>query len=177
MNLYTTTLNFYLSFQVPLEVLLKSEQKTEEMIDVLDTYQQYVQSVSDSDTSGTTRRVLLGGDQLTVERARSAQAVRSQSETSLQRLEGLHPKVEDWHAIVNFYQVCCTCIVLFAASVFCSTLHALISARLSSRLFGAVSTSLPPVLIKGPYTSYEMSSSAGMLCVIPRTIFMRVLTS
>lgn len=81
----------------------------------MDTYQQYVQSVSDSDSSGTTRRVLLGGDQLTVERARSAQAVRSQSETSLLRLEGLHPKVEDWHALVNFYQVCC--IVLFAASV------------------------------------------------------------
>ena len=43
-------------------------------------------------------QVLLGGDQLTVKRARSAIAQRSNSEDARGRLEGLMPFAQDWHA-------------------------------------------------------------------------------
>ena len=42
--------------------------------------------------------VLFGGDQLTVARARGAKALRANHETATDRLEGLSPVVEDWHA-------------------------------------------------------------------------------
>ncbi len=44
--------------------------------------------------------VLLGGDQLTAKRARGSQGIRSNSERGKERLEGLLPIVEDWHAKV-----------------------------------------------------------------------------
>ena len=42
--------------------------------------------------------VLFGGDQLTVARARGAKALRSNEDTSVKRLEGFIPVVEDRHA-------------------------------------------------------------------------------
>ena len=45
-------------------------------------------------------RVLFGGDQLTAKRARGSQYVRSNSLRGKDRLEGLKPVVEDWHAKV-----------------------------------------------------------------------------
>ena len=42
----------------------------------------------------------LGGDQMTAARARGSQRVRSNSERGKDRLEGLQPVVEDWHAKV-----------------------------------------------------------------------------
>ena len=70
------------------------------------TSQKYVGPKTDNTISSHPKHIFLGVDQMTVEIARSAQGVRSQSDTSLLRLEGLYPKVEDWHALVNFYQVC-----------------------------------------------------------------------
>ena len=47
-------------------------------------------------------QILFGGDQLTVARARGSAAIRSDHVTSIctrkDRLEGLVPVVEDWHA-------------------------------------------------------------------------------
>ena len=51
------------------------------------------------------KEVFLGGDQLTCERVRSAKMARLQTPDAVQRLEGLLPKVEDWHALQAFYQV------------------------------------------------------------------------
>ena len=50
-------------------------------------------------------KVFFGGDQLTEERSRNATYARS-GDNSYERLEGLIPKVEDWHCIRILYQVC-----------------------------------------------------------------------
>jgi L1 cell adhesion molecule like protein len=49
--------------------------------------------------------ILFGGDQLTVERATGSQRVRSNECRGIDRLEGLIPVVEDWHAKVCFLKV------------------------------------------------------------------------
>jgi len=49
--------------------------------------------------------VLIGGDQLTAARICGAQRVRGNSDNGRDRLEGLVPVVEDWHAKVCFLQV------------------------------------------------------------------------
>ena len=49
---------------------------------------------------------LLGGDQLTVVRIRSTQALRDTLDSATERYEGLIPVIEDWHAKVILLQVC-----------------------------------------------------------------------
>ena len=49
---------------------------------------------------------LLGGDQLTAVRVRSAQALRDTLDSATQRFEGLIPVIEDWHARTILLQVC-----------------------------------------------------------------------
>lgn len=49
--------------------------------------------------------ILTGGDQLTVARSRSCQRIRSNSTRGKERLEGLVPIVEDWHAKVSLLGV------------------------------------------------------------------------
>jgi len=51
------------------------------------------------------QHILFGGDQLTVARARGAQGILSNSHTGFDRLEGLVPVVEDWHAKVCILEV------------------------------------------------------------------------
>ena len=48
---------------------------------------------------------LFGGDQLTVARARSAKRHRQDSATSVERLDGLVPVVEDWHTKMCWFEV------------------------------------------------------------------------
>ena len=43
-------------------------------------------------------KILLGGDQLTMERARGIQDIRDNSDNPSHRLVGLVPTCEDWHA-------------------------------------------------------------------------------
>ena len=49
--------------------------------------------------------VLLGGDQLTVARARGAQAMRASHDRSSDRLEGISPVVEDWQSQMTLMRV------------------------------------------------------------------------
>ena len=49
--------------------------------------------------------ILFGGDQLTAKRARGSQHIRSNSLRGRDRLEGLKPVIEDWHAKVCFLSV------------------------------------------------------------------------
>lgn len=52
------------------------------------------------------KTLMFFGDQLTVERARSAQRARIASDTIEDSLSGLEPAAADWHAEANFLQVC-----------------------------------------------------------------------
>ena len=50
-------------------------------------------------------KILFGGDQLTVARARGAQRIRMNSMSPQTRLEGLIPCIEDWHTKLNLLGV------------------------------------------------------------------------
>ena len=52
--------------------------------------------------------VLFGGDQLTVTRARSAIGIRRTHESNKEKLLGLIPVIEDWHARQTLMQVSMT---------------------------------------------------------------------
>lgn len=108
-------------------VLLHNENKLDEMTHVLDHYMQLVPKVEANgfllfrngstipfdDTRFNTK--LLGGDQLTVVRVRSTQALRDTLDDATQRYDGIVPVVEDWHARTILLQVSaiakmqCTC--------------------------------------------------------------------
>ena len=85
---------------MPLGVLLKNENKTEDMIEILDSAEKYVPK-----RDGKYEHIFLGGDQLTCERIQGAKKARCQSTTARDGLEGLSEKVEDWHALQAYYQV------------------------------------------------------------------------
>ena len=86
--------------KVPLGILTKCENKTEDMVDIIEFAQQ--QSKMES-----CRRYSLG---VTSSRENmlviTAQEAKAQSSTALGRLQCVIPKVEDWHTLVTFYQVC-----------------------------------------------------------------------
>ena len=82
-------------------MLTKSEQVGDDMIDIMTHIHKYVPQ----STNGKFIPVFFGGDQLTRERAGGAMDARLQASDPLGRLEGVMPKVEDWHALVCFYQV------------------------------------------------------------------------
>ena len=64
-----------------------------------------VQNVYSGEYMLQVHRVLLGGDQLTVARARSCQRSRGNSDSNLSKLSGVIPVVEDWHAGVTLLTV------------------------------------------------------------------------
>ena len=82
-------------------VLTKSEQVGDDMIDIMTHIHKYVPQ----NTDGKFIPVFFGGGQLTRERAGGALDAQLQASDPLRRLEGVIPKVEDWHALVCFYQV------------------------------------------------------------------------
>ena len=80
---------------------MKSKNKTEDMVDIIQHIQQYTPVSS----SGKVAPIFFG-DQLPRERAYLAQSyAKAQSGTVLGRFQGVIPKVEDWHTLVTFYQV------------------------------------------------------------------------
>ena len=84
-------------------MLPKNENLNDDMIDIMETIQEkYIPKVNEE--SGL-KTVSFGGDQLTEERARNVQMGRSDERTKEERLEGLWPKNEDWHAIRIAYDV------------------------------------------------------------------------
>ena len=95
-------------FHVPLGVLMKSEVNYEDMTGILEHYQKYVPSVpceTSIPETGTVQdkkflTTLVGGDYLTVTRARGAQIICSTSELTEDTPQGLFPVAEDWHAKV-----------------------------------------------------------------------------
>ena len=98
--------------QEPLGLLFKNENTTEDMIEILDHIHKYVpveNIVADKGVvnSFVLSQIFLGGDQLTEERAKNAQNGRADGETKFERLEGIIPKIEDWHTGRILYQVIC----------------------------------------------------------------------
>ena len=79
---------------MPLGVLLKNENVTEDMIEILETLHKYVPQRGSADGL---KPVFVGGDQLTCERIRGAKMARLQAPKPSQRLEGLIAKVEAAH--------------------------------------------------------------------------------
>ena len=62
----------------------------------------------------TFTQIAFGGDQLTVERSRSAQARRVTSDDPVDALQGLEPFAADWHAEANFLKVVCNWLLAHA---------------------------------------------------------------
>lgn len=100
--------------QVPLGVIPKDEIKHEDMIDILcreliDPVTKDAMILKDHILVTT----LVGGDQLTTARARGAQLIQSDYDSSKDRLAGLLPVTEDWHAkmclmkVISYMHVLC----------------------------------------------------------------------
>ena len=99
-------------------MLLYNENIVDQMAKALDELNKYIPSTAvdceitlpDGNTINHTdfklQHIPITGDQVTVARIRSAKAARSTSENSLDRLEGVLPIVEDWHARQTFMTVC-----------------------------------------------------------------------
>lgn len=97
---------------MPLGVLLKNENIIEDMASIMESLQNYVPHVRKTTSvpvpgkSGEYEQVhhdffqhiLFGGDQLTKVRAEGAQRMRSNSPEDIDKLIGLVPVIEDWHA-------------------------------------------------------------------------------
>ena len=94
------------NIQVPIGVILKKENKTYEMVEIMETLHGYVLTRQCSGEASNVEQtellnILLGGDQLTAARARGAKRVMMNGSTKQKRLEGTYPVVEDWHAKMN----------------------------------------------------------------------------
>ena len=95
-------------FQIPLGVIPSNENTREGMINIMEQLHAYVpvtQSHGDMEEKHL-KEVLLGGDQLTAARARSAQRTRINSDSQTDALQGLVPFASDWHAEFNLMEVC-----------------------------------------------------------------------
>jgi hypothetical protein len=91
-------------------LVFKNENLNDAVVQILDAVQdEYVPKKKVQSNSETNvdiiEPILFGGDQLTEERARNGQAARADGDTDLEKLRGLVPKVEVWHAIRLLYQV------------------------------------------------------------------------
>lgn len=98
--------------QVPLGVLLKNENIIEDMVSIMETLQSYVPHVRKTTSVPVPGKdgeheqahhdffhhILFGGDQLTKVRAEGAQSMRRNSPNEVDKLSGLVPVIEDWHA-------------------------------------------------------------------------------
>jgi len=90
------------------------------MVDIMSHLHQYVPVVTSTQeimtsTGETVQKensvlhpILVGGDQLTVARARAAIKAKVNSETAAKQLSGIVPVIEDWHAKANFLGVSTT---------------------------------------------------------------------
>lgn len=111
-------------FKVPLGIVLKNENKRDEMVEIMSHLHQYVPAISSTQevtisTGETVQKertvlhpILVGGDQLTVARARAAIKAKVNSQTAVKQLSGIVPVIEDWHAKANFLGVRTTACLL-----------------------------------------------------------------
>ena len=118
-NRYKCIYNNYLLSTGYLGIIMKNENKVDEMVSIMSTLHQHlpmrqlsgsvaVPGSSDLETVDVEllHKTLLGGDQLTVARARGAQSQRENSVHPKGQLSGFIPVVEDWHAKLCLMEVC-----------------------------------------------------------------------
>lgn len=107
---------FWLSKQIPLGIQLLNENRLPEMAQIMEELQKYTPKLEREEPTEVGGKsvvldkssmlpLLLGGDQLTAARARGALSIRASHDRSEDRLEGLIPVVEDWHARLTFAKV------------------------------------------------------------------------
>ena len=80
-------------------VLLKNEQYNDQMVDICQFLHKYVPGHDSDEEHSTTEptKVLSGGDYLPFERHKSAQSSMANGLTPSTRLQGLIPKMEEFH--------------------------------------------------------------------------------
>ncbi|XP_033113492.1 uncharacterized protein LOC117114067 [Anneissia japonica] len=94
--------------KVHLGVLKKNESKEEDMLDICKYLHKYVPNHSDDATSSQKPiKILSGGDYLTFERHKGAQSTMQDARTPSKRLEGLIPKMEDFHQQAEWLDAVC----------------------------------------------------------------------
>ncbi len=87
-------MSFNIYVQLPLGLLFKNENKTDEMIDILtELHHNLLPVVQHENTITIPERCYFGGDQLTDERARNAVLVRSDGDDMHQQLRGCVCKI------------------------------------------------------------------------------------
>ena len=83
----------------------KNEQYEEDMIDIATHLHKYVPGHDEKSPDHKPVKVLSGGDYLTFERHKEAQSAMQDARTPSARLEGLIPKIEDFHTQMEWMQV------------------------------------------------------------------------
>ena len=80
-------------------VLMKNEQYNDQMVTICEYFHQHVPRHDPNEEHSTQKpiKVLSGGDYLTFERHKSAQSSMANNRTPSSRLEGLVPKMEEFH--------------------------------------------------------------------------------
>ena len=80
-------------------VLIKNEQYNDQMVDICQFLHKFVprHDNNEEESSQTPMKTLSGGDYLTFERHKSAQSSMANGRTPSSRLEGLVPKMEEFH--------------------------------------------------------------------------------
>ena len=106
--LLITCLTFY--SQVNMGVLHKNEQYEDDMVEILEWLHKCVPNhcISTDGKEGEIKQpvnTLSGGDYLTFERHKGAQSSMQDSRTPSTRLEGLIPKIEDFHMQAEWHSV------------------------------------------------------------------------
>lgn len=89
-------------------VVQKNEQYNDQMVDICQFLHKYVPGHDDNEekSSSSPVKVLSGGDYLTFERHKSAQSSMANGRTASSRLEGLIPKMEEFHNQSELLKVC-----------------------------------------------------------------------
>ena len=85
-------------------VIFKSENKSEEMLDILKQVRGYSPNLENADQT-LRRSIPIVGDQLTVERGVNVIQAVQNSYTPGEKLEGIHMEIADWQTAVTFLNV------------------------------------------------------------------------
>ena len=125
-----TYLKLLLFLQIPIGVYLNNENKLNEMAIILQSLMSMVPTLHNEEcvplSDGNTvtvdktsfHKVLLGGDQLTAARVRGTKSLKQIETRAVDRLQGLIPVVEDWHArmafvtVSNFLFIYCSMLIM-----------------------------------------------------------------
>ena len=86
-------------------VLKNNEQYNEDMTDICAFLNKYVPGAREENDARKPDKVLSGGDYLTFERHKQAQSSKRNARTPMKRMEGLVPKMEEFHNQAEFLQV------------------------------------------------------------------------